>query len=88
MHEMSLFNGLIEKLKSVSLENDSAKILKVEVEIGALANISKEHFREHFLDFTKGTVADGAELVVHSNQNIYDRYSQEIRLLRIEVECH
>lgn len=86
MHEFSLMNGLLQKIESVAKENNSNRVTKVEVELGALAHISADHFRDHFLEGIKGTVAQGAELIVRENTDEKDPNAQEIILKTIDVQ--
>ena len=85
MHEMSLMNNLLAKIEQVAKENNSNKVSKVCVTIGALAHISADHFREHFVEGTTGTLAEGTKLVVTVNDDINDPNAQEILLTSIDV---
>ena len=85
MHEMSLINNLLAKIEQIAKENHSNKVSKVCVTLGALAHISEDHFREHFVEGTTGTLAEGAELVVTMNEDIHDPNAQEILLTSIDV---
>ena len=85
MHEMSLINNLLAKIEQIANENNSTKVSKVCVTIGALAHISEDHFREHFVEGTTGTIAEGAELVVTMNNDINDLNAQEILLTSVDI---
>ena len=85
MHEMSLMNNLLAKIEQVANENKATRVSKVCVTIGALAHISEDHFREHFVEGTTGTLAENAELVVTMNDDINDPNAQEILLTSIDV---
>lgn len=86
MHEMSLMNNLLAKIEQVAKENNSNKVIKVCVTIGALAHISEDHFREHFVEGTTGTIAEGAELFVTMNEDINGPTAQDILLTSVDVQ--
>ena len=86
MHEMSLMNNLLAKIEQIANENNSTRVSKLCVTIGAFAHISEDHFREHFVEGTTGTVAENAELVVTMNDDINDLNAQEILLTSVDVQ--
>lgn len=85
MHEMSLMNDLFQKLKEVASNAHAEKVTKVHVEIGALAHISASHFREHFDELRQNSVAQDAELLISTNDDIHHERAQDITLLSIDV---
>lgn len=87
MHELSLIGDLVRKLEAVSREQGGARVLGVKVTLGALSHISAEHFREHFLEATRGTVADGARLEVIGLSDAQDPRAQDVLLQSVEVEA-
>ena len=62
MHEMSLLRDLMKKIDTIASDNDAQKITRVRVKIGALAHISGSHFKEHFEQAARNTMAADAEL--------------------------
>ena len=86
MHEMSLMNNLLAKIEQIAGENNSTKVSKVCVTLGALAHISESHFREHFVEGTLGTIAEGAELIVITNEDTNDPNAQDILLTSVDVQ--
>jgi len=79
-------NDLIAKIKRIAREENAAKITKVVVRLGALSHISADHFREHFIDGAKGTVAEGAELETEMNEDVGDPRAQDIMLLSVDIK--
>ncbi len=59
MHELSLIRNLLNKLEMIAIEND-AKIVSIKIRLGALAHISPEHFREHFVAMAKGKLKNAS----------------------------
>lgn len=86
MHESGMIRGLVSRIGQVADLAPGERVAKVSVTLGALSQISPEHFREHFEAETPGTIAEGAELVVTLNEDLADPRAQEIVLDEIEVE--
>ncbi len=86
MHEMSLIHNLVHKIEDIAREQKARKISSVKVRLGALSHISAGHFREHFEDETKSTVAEGARLDIEGSEDIHDPHAQDILLLSVECE--
>lgn len=85
MHEFSLVNDLIRKISSVAHEQRASKVVGLSVKLGALSHLSPEHFREHFVHASRGTVAEGAQLKIEILTDMTDPHSQEIWLESIEM---
>lgn len=85
MHEFSLMADLMRKIEQVAAEHDAARVTRVRVWLGALAHITPEHFREHFEDGTRGTVAEGAELEVETSDDDAHPEAQQILLRSLDV---
>lgn len=86
MHEFSLINDLMRKIKDIAAQHQADKVVSVRVRLGALCHISPEHFREHFEEAAVGTVATGARLEVELNPDENDPHAQDILLDSVEVE--
>lgn len=86
MHEASLIRSLIRKVGSLADAEDANKVMTVRVWLGALSHMSADHFREHFEEEAKGTVADGALLEIEVSTDIGDPNAQDLLLRSIEVE--
>ena len=86
MHEMSLMNNLLAKIEQIAKENNSTKVVKVCVTLGALAHISEDHFKEHFVEGTSGSIAEGAELFVTIDEDTNNPNAQDILLTSIDVQ--
>ena len=86
MHEMSLIHDLMRKIETIARDQNAVKVVGVKVRLGALAHISADHFREHFEEESKGTIADGARLDVELLTDENDPQAQDIMLDSVEVE--
>lgn len=85
MHEFSLMNDLMRKIEQVAADNQATRVTRVRVWLGALSHITPEHFREHFEDGTRGTVAEGAELEVETSDDETHPEAQQIVLRNLDV---
>lgn len=85
MHELSLIADLMQKVESIAAGAKAAKVLAVNVKLGALAHISPGHFRDHFARAAHGTIAEDAQLFVELSEDVQDPQAQEIVLASITV---
>jgi hydrogenase nickel incorporation protein HypA/HybF len=60
VHERALMLDVVRKLEEVAHANGATRVTRVRVRLGALSHFTPEHFREHFADATRGTIAEGA----------------------------
>lgn len=86
MHELSLIRDLLRKIEQIAAEQQASRVVAVGVRIGALAHISADHFREHFVDGVRGTLADGARLDIETGTDTGEPQAQSIVLTRIDVQ--
>ncbi|PYG03488.1 MULTISPECIES: hydrogenase maturation nickel metallochaperone HypA [unclassified Thioalkalivibrio] len=85
MHEHSLMADLLRKIEQVAADNNAERVTRVRVWLGALSHITPEHFREHFEDGTRGTLAEGAELEVETSDDETHPEAQQILLRNLDV---
>lgn len=62
MHEKALMDDLMRKILEVADGEGGSRVVRIRVRLGALSHFTPEHFREHFVDASAGTAAEGAEL--------------------------
>lgn len=86
MHEFSLMNDLMKKINKIASQENAVKVTAVRVTLGAFSHISPEHFLEHFLQSTQGTITEGAKLIITVSTDTSDPLAQEIVLESIDVE--
>ncbi len=86
MHEASLIRNLMRKIDSLAEAEHANRVTAVHIWLGALSHMSAEHFREHFEQASKGTIADGARLEVEESADVRDPNAQDLLLRKIEVE--
>ena len=85
MHEFSLMDGLLQKINSVAIQQKAKKVIGVSVKLGALSNISADHFREHFVEAAKNSIAEGATLEIEEATDVYETEAQHILIKEVEV---
>jgi hydrogenase nickel incorporation protein HypA/HybF len=86
MHEVSLIADLMRKIEALAHEHRAIRVAGVKVKLGALAHISSDHFREHFVRAARGTIAEGARLDIEVSTDQDDPHAQEILLDSVTVE--
>ena len=84
MHEASLMKDLMGKILSVA-ENEGGDVAAVSVWLGALSHMSPDHFREHYEQAAKGTIAEGARLDIETSPNLDDANAQNVVLKSVEI---
>lgn len=66
MHEMSLCEGILQVLRETAARQQFHKVLRVRLEVGALATVEPEALRFGFDVVMKDSLADGATLeIIH-----------------------
>ena len=63
MHERKLMDDLMGKIDSEARDAGATRVTAVRVRLGALSHFTEAHFREHFEDTSRGTLAEGAEVL-------------------------
>jgi hydrogenase nickel incorporation protein HypA/HybF len=79
---------LMRKIADIAQQNGAnTKVTGVTVRLGALAHISADHFREHFVQAARGSAAEGATLDITESNDMTDPHAQDIMLETVEVEA-
>ncbi|WP_040482022.1 hydrogenase/urease maturation nickel metallochaperone HypA [Luminiphilus syltensis] len=86
MHEASLMNDLMEKIARIARQEAVARVTGVDVWLGALSHMSADHFRQHFEESCKGSIAEGADLHIEVSTDINHPDAQAIALKSIEAD--
>ncbi len=86
MHETSLMKGLMRQIDSAAVADGARRIVGISVWLGALCNMSAEHFAEHFEHAALGTMAEGASVDVTVSDDTQHTNAQDVLLQNIEVE--
>jgi len=86
MHERALMKDVMREIEEVARAGDAVRVTRVEVRLGALSHFSAEHFREHFADASRDTIAEGAEVDAVLEEDVADPRARDVVLASIEVE--
>ena len=79
-------DDLMRKIESVAHENGGVRVVRVTVRLGALSHFTVEHFREHFVDASRGTLAEGAAVDAVLEEDIESPRATGVVLESLEVE--
>ena len=85
MHEHSLIANLLTRIEAVARQENAARVVGVTVWLGALCHLSASHFREHFEDGSRGSLAQGARLDIEVSDDPDHPQAQDILLRSVEV---
>ncbi len=86
MHEQALMDDLVRKLETVAREEGGRRVRSVRVRLGVLSHFTPEHFREHFEDATRGTLAEGAHVEAELGTDPADPAAAGVVLESVELE--
>lgn len=86
MHERALMSDLMREIDSVARAGGAIRVTGVSVRLGALSHFTPEHFRDHFADASRGTLAEGATVEAVLDEDIDDARATGVVLERVEVE--
>jgi hydrogenase nickel incorporation protein HypA/HybF len=86
MHERALMAELMSEIDQVARENGASRVTRISVRLGALSHFTAAHFREHFVDASGGTLAEGAEVDVVVEEDVHSPGAAGVVLESVEVE--
>jgi hydrogenase nickel incorporation protein HypA/HybF len=86
MHERALMTDLMREIEAVAQADGATRVTRVSVRLGALSHFTPEHFREHFVDASHGTLAEGAAVDALLEDDLEDPQAAGVVLESVEVE--
>ena len=86
MHEQALIDDLVREIERVAGNEQAERVTRIGVRLGALSHMTPEHFREHFEQAAKGTVAERARVEIDARDDLFEPGAAEIALESIDVE--
>lgn len=86
MHERGLILDLLRQVDRIAAAEGARKVTRVSVWLGALSQMSPEHFRQHFDQDAPGSIAEGAVLECTTSEDFADPYATAVLLKSVEVE--
>ncbi|MGZ4289779.1 MAG: hydrogenase/urease maturation nickel metallochaperone HypA [Gaiellaceae bacterium] len=86
MHQRALMTDLMREIEAVARADGATRVTRVSVRLGALSHFTPEHFREHFVDASRGTLADGADVDALLENDLEGPRAAGVVLESVEVE--
>jgi hydrogenase nickel incorporation protein HypA/HybF len=86
MHERALMNDLMAKIEAQAQAEGGKRVTRIRVRLGALSHFTAGHFREHFEDASRGTLAEGAKVDAELRTDPTEDGAQGVVLESIDVE--
>ena len=86
MHEARLMTDLMRRVIDIAAREQARRVTRVSVWLGALSHMSPAHFAEHFVEASRGTIAEGAALDTVESRDIYDENAQSVLIRSVEVD--
>jgi len=86
MHEKAVMDDLMRTIESQARAEHATRVTRIRVRLGALSHFSPVHFREHFEDASRGTLAEGAEVIAEVRVDPTEPEAQGVVLESIDVE--
>jgi hydrogenase nickel incorporation protein HypA/HybF len=85
MHERALMDDLLRNVISVAEAEGATSVTRIRVRLGALSHFTPEHFVEHWVDATLGTIAEGSEVDATMDDDLSAEAAQGVVLESVEV---
>jgi hydrogenase nickel incorporation protein HypA/HybF len=85
VHERALMDDLVRKVLAVVEAEGATAVTRIRVRLGALSHFTPEHFREHWQDASRGTLAEGAEVDARVDDTLAGEAAQGVVLESVEV---
>jgi len=86
VHEKAVMDRLMRAVEESARVEGAERVTRIRVRLGALSHFTPAHFREHFADASRGTMADGADVEAELSEDPTEPDAQGVRLLSIDVE--
>jgi hydrogenase nickel incorporation protein HypA/HybF len=86
MHETGIVRDLVHRLETVARDGGAERVSGVVVWLGALSQFSPEHFREHFDQEARGTIAEGAVLTIEASQDVRHPRAQDVMMQSVDLD--
>ncbi len=66
MHEYHIVESVIKQAAAAAEEREASRITRIRLAVGEMSGLEESSIRLYFEEISKGTLAEGAELVVNS----------------------
>jgi hydrogenase nickel incorporation protein HypA/HybF len=85
VHERALISDLVRKVEDVARVEGAERVTRVEVRFGTLSHFTPAHFRDHFEDAARGTVAEGADVDAVLDEGLTGERAAGVVLVGVEI---
>ena len=86
MHEKALMDDLMRTIAAQAEAEGARRVTRIRVKLGALSHFTPAHFREHFEDAARGTLAEDADVEAELRTDPTEDNAQGVVLESIDVE--
>lgn len=86
MHERALMRDVMSRIEELARVEGASRVTRVDVQLGALSHFTPDHFREHFEDASRGTIAQGALVVATQAGDVTGAHASDVLVASVEVE--
>lgn len=86
MHEKALMDDLVREIEARAGAERAVRVTRIRVRLGALSHFSEDHFRQHFVDASRGTAAEGAQIETELGTDPTEASAQGVVLQELDVE--
>jgi hydrogenase nickel incorporation protein HypA/HybF len=86
VHEKALMDDLMRKLQAEAEAEGARRVTRIRVRLGALSHFTEAHFREHFEDAARGTLAEGAAVEAELRTDPTEPTAQGVVLESLDLE--
>jgi len=86
MHETTILNDLLKKVREVMEMENREKVKSITVWLGAMSYISADHFKDHFDLATKGSDLEGVPLIIEISDDVFHPQARDILLKTVDLE--
>jgi hydrogenase nickel incorporation protein HypA/HybF len=84
MHERALLADLVREIEETAAAENAKRVVAISVLVGPMSHMTPEHFAEHFVEASRGTIAEGARCSVDEIDS-HDPRAQSIVLESVEL---
>jgi hydrogenase nickel incorporation protein HypA/HybF len=79
-------DDLLRKLEAEAQAEGGGRVTRIRVRLGVLSHFTEAHFREHFEDAARGTLAEGAAVEAELRTDPTEPEAQGVVLESIDLE--
>jgi hydrogenase nickel incorporation protein HypA/HybF len=85
VHDRALMGDLVRKVLDVAAAERATRVTRIRVRLGALSHFTPEHFREHWGDAARGTLAEGSRVEATMDRDAGAEAAQGVVLESVEL---